>query len=231
MTWLAVLTAAGSWGLAAMDAGGSSAGLVVWLLAGYAFYLSLCCTFVPAPTTWIVMLLASDLVAQQLGIVDHRPERLVIVCTIGALATALANLNEYHIFVYLLRKKRVAKVRETGLFNAASGWFHASPFWILTLFSFLPIPIDVIRWLAITARYPRWRFFWANFVGRWFRYAIWAVAAMGLALSARQILLLQAVLVAIALVRVVPRLVRRFRDRRREPSTPDPGVVADVERA
>jgi uncharacterized membrane protein YdjX (TVP38/TMEM64 family) len=128
-------------------------------------------------------------------------------------------LNEYHVFVYLLRKHRVARVRGTRLYQRASKWFGKSPFWILTLFSFLPIPVDVIRWLAITARYSRWRFFWASFAGRWFRYAICAFASLGLHMSTVQILALQGVLVAIALFRIAPRL-------RRKPATP-PATAAD----
>ncbi len=211
LAWLGGLTAAACWGLREMDGGGSVAGWTVWLLAGYAFYLSLCCTLFPAPTTWAVMLLASDIVAAQVGLEGHRLARLMTVATVGALATGAANLNEYHVFVYLLRRRGVARIRDTRLFLVARRWFGTNPFWILTLFSFLPIPVDVIRWLAITARYSRLRFFWANLVGRWFRYAIWALAAVGMHLSGRQIMIVQAVLVLVALVRILPRLARRGR--------------------
>ncbi|MBN2563208.1 MAG: hypothetical protein JXQ75_19975 [Phycisphaerae bacterium] len=216
LAWLVGLTVAACWGLAEVDGNGSAAGWAVWIFAGYAFYMSLCCTFFPAPTTWIVMLAASDMVAGPAGLGGQAVLRLLIVATIGALATGLANLNEYHVFVYLLRKRRVAKVRDTRLFHLASGWFRTNPFWILTLFSFLPIPLDVIRWLAITARYPRIRFFWGSFVGRWLRYAIWVVAALGLHLSTGQIVAIQVALVGVALIRIVPKLVRHARRRRRD---------------
>jgi len=217
--WLIALTGASLWGLSQIDGGGSPLGWCVWILAGYAFYLSLCCTFLPAPTTWIVMLAASDMVAASTGFDDHALLRLITVATIGAAASGVANLNEYHVFVYLLRKHRVAKLRQTRLYARAIDWFHASPFWLLTLFSFLPIPVDVIRWLAITARYSRKRFFWANFIGRWFRYAIWALAALGLQLTAAQIMMIQVVLVVIALLRFTPRIIKRWRGRKsKEPS-------------
>ncbi len=211
LLWLIGLTAAASWGLAEIDGNGSGMGWAVWILAGYAFYMSLCCTFFPAPTTWVVMLVASDMVAAQLGLEGHGLERLIVVSTIGAAATGLANLNEYHVFVYLLRKRRVAKVRDTRLYRTADAWFRTNPFWILTLFSFLPIPVDVIRWLAISTRYSRWLFFLASVAGRWFRYAIWAVATLGLHLETWHILALQAGLVAVALVRIAPRMIRRIR--------------------
>ncbi|MFH1417688.1 MAG: hypothetical protein ABII12_05305 [Planctomycetota bacterium] len=213
VAWLVGLTLASLWGMAAIDGTGSQVGWAVWALAGTAFYLSLCCTFFPAPTTWIVMLVASDMVAAQVGLVGMAPLRLAVVATVCAAATGIANLNEYHLFVYLLRKRRVAKVRDTRMFRTASRWFEKSPFWIVTLFSFLPIPVDVIRWLAITARYPRGRFFWAGFIGRWFRYAIWVLAAIGLHLDTWQIMLIQVVLAGAALIRILPRLLRRRRER------------------
>ena len=209
VVWLAALTAAACWGLAELEGNGSTFGSAIWILAGYAFYLSLCCTFFPAPTTWIVMLVASDMVAASVGLEGHALWRLVAVATVGAAATGLANLNEYHLFVYLLRHRRVAKIRERRFLQAAGLWFRTNPFSILALFSFLPIPVDVIRWLAITTRYSRLRFFLANFLGRWLRYALWAVAALGLDLSTRQIILIQAGLVVLALIRIVPRLARR----------------------
>ncbi len=209
LLWLAALTAAACWGLAALDENGSIVGWVTWSLAGYAFYLSLCCTFFPAPTTWVVMLLASDMVAAQVGIEGYAAPRLIMVSTVGAFATGLANLNEYHLVVYLLRRRRVAKMRDSRMVRAAGRWFRTNPFWFLTLFSFLPVPVDVIRWLAITARYSRRRFFWASFAGRWLRYAIWAAAAMGLHLGTGHIVTIQVVLTAVALIRIVPRLRRR----------------------
>ncbi len=213
---LTILTLAALWGMGEMDGTSPALGWAVWVFAGYAFYLALCCTFFPAPTTWVVMFAASDMVAAQIGMEDLAWLRVVIVAIIGAAATGLANLNEYHIFAYLLRKRRVAKFRQTRFFHKASDWFHAGPFWILTLFSFLPIPVDVIRWLAITARYPRGRFFLASFLGRWFRYAIWALAAVGFELGTWQIVTIQVVLAAMALLRVLIRVIGRRRRGDRE---------------
>lgn len=224
---LTALTLAALWGMSAMDGSSPALGWGVWVFAGYAFYLALCCTFFPAPTTWVVMFAASDMVAAQIGLEHYAWLRVAIVATIGAAATGLANLNEYHIFAYLLRKRRVAKFRETRFFRKASDWFHAGPFWILTLFSFLPIPVDVIRWLAITARYSRGRFFAASFLGRWFRYAIWALAAVGLELGTWQIVTVQVVLGALALLRVLIRVIGR----RRGGDGETPHVVATGRRA
>ncbi|MDD4892287.1 MAG: hypothetical protein PHU85_20385, partial [Phycisphaerae bacterium] len=54
--------------------------------------------------------------------------------------------------------------------------FGKAAWWTVVAFAFLPLPVDVIRLLAITFKYPRWRFAVACFVGRLARYAIMAYA-------------------------------------------------------
>jgi membrane protein YqaA with SNARE-associated domain len=206
--WLVVLALATRWGIHEIDHGGSSIGWATWILALTAFYLSLCCAFFPAPTTWIVLLAASDMMAGQVGIAGHELGRLAVVATVCAVSSSLANLNEYHIVAYLMKSRRLAKIRQTRLYSAASNWFRKSPFWILMLFSFVPIPVDVIRWLAVLTHYDRVKFIIANLIGRWFRYALCAVASLGLDLTPRQILVIQAVLVAVAAVKFLAQHVR-----------------------
>ncbi|HVP10057.1 MAG TPA: hypothetical protein VMV94_02600 [Phycisphaerae bacterium] len=211
--WLVAMALAARGGLYLVDHGGSTIGWAVWMLALTALYLSLCCTLIPLPTTWIVLLAASDMMAGQVGIAGHGPARLVVVATVCALGSSLANLNEYHIVAYLMKIRRLARIRETRLYLAASKWFGKSPFWILMLFNFVPIPVDVIRWLAVLTHYDRGKFYVANFVGRWFRYALCAVVSLGMDLTPRQILIIQAVLVAVAVVKF---LLQRGRKARRD---------------
>jgi membrane protein YqaA with SNARE-associated domain len=219
LAWLITLTLVA---VAALDEAehGSPVGMAVWLLAVYAFYLSLCCTFFPAPTTWIVLLLASNAVAAQVGVEAFPITRLIVAATLGALSTGLANLNEYHLWTWLLRFRAVGRVRETRLYNVADRWFATNPFLVLGMVSLIPIPVDVIRWLAVASRYPRWRFFWAYFIGRWVRYAGWCVMSMGLALKFEHIAAIQMLLVVAAGVRVVPGLVRQIRQDRSQPAVP-----------
>jgi membrane protein YqaA with SNARE-associated domain len=229
--WLVMLALASRWGSHEIDQGGSALGWGVWMLALTAVYLSLCCSFFPAPTTWIILLAASDMIAGQVGIVGHGLARLVVVATVCAVASSLANLNEYYIIAYLAKHHRIAKIRQTRLYIKASGWFRESPFWILTLFSFVPIPVDVIRWLAVLAHYDRAKFVLANFVGRWFRYAVCALASLGLDLTPRQILIIQAALVGVALLKFI---LRRVRGKRGGAGGPEPAstrIVGGVEGA
>lgn len=134
----------------------------------FAIYISLCCTFIPLPTSPIV----SAVALQSASITGELWSTTLIVATVGALASTIANLNDYHLFTWMLRSKKVAGLKQTKLYQRLAGWFGRSPFFLLTVFSFIPIPIDVIRLLAITYRYPRLPFAAANFIGRFLRYGI-----------------------------------------------------------
>ena len=176
---------------------------ISWLLALYLFYMSLCCTFIPLPTAWLVLLMASPMVGL---ITCDNPVlqgflTIVMVAGVGALGTAIANLNEYHIFTYLLRCGHVSQVRQTRMYLFASKWFTVSPFSLLTLMSFLPVPVDVVRWIAISHRYSRIRYSLASFGGRFVRYSLFSATAIFLEIGKWQILAIQAALVAIVLLR------------------------------
>jgi len=210
------------------DRGGSVWAMRGWLLALYLFYMSLCCTFFPAPTAWIILLMASPIVSMfeaasfegYFGVTETTGVWLAgmattfVVAAIGAAGTAAANLNEYHIFTFLLRYGRVHKVRQTRFFATAQRWFSVSPFALVGLFSFLPVPVDVVRWLAISCRYSRVRYAGANFLGRFLRYGLLAGAATFLAIGWWGILAIQIGLAALVIIRYLPRLVNKRKDGR-----------------
>ncbi len=133
-------------------------------------YLSACTTLLPLPTGWIVAALAT----REAAIAPNIWMTTLLVAVVGAAGSTLANLNDYHFFTWLLRSRRVSRIRQTRFYDKVKNWFHSSPFFILVLFNVLPIPIDVIRLLAITCRYPRGRYAAANFIGRFIRYAFFA---------------------------------------------------------
>lgn len=226
VAWVSALTVVSSFGFAGYEAG-SRFGMAVWLLALYMFYLSLCCTFFPAPTTWIVMMLASNYVAGEVGVLPFAVGRLLVVASVGALSTAMANLNEYHIWTFLLRYGKVAGVRRTRLFEIASRWFNVRPFWTIVLFSFIPIPVDIIRWLAITCRYPRTPYFLAYYFGRWVRYACLAGVTIWGNLGLVHILIVQSTIAAIALTKIVQQFVRQHRAERKRNAAGPPEATPD----
>ena len=198
LLWVGGLALTGLAAFARYEAGALEA-QGVWLMCIALFYLSICCVFFPAPTAWIVMLLAGNEVA----LIESVPLRvLVVACTCG-FATGMANLNEYHVITFLLRYGRAARVRQTRPYQVVARWFGVAPFAVIAVVGFVPIPVDVVRWLAITYRYSRRRFFLAYFVGRTPRYALFAASAVWFNLTWWQILTVQAALVLLAGAKVV----------------------------
>ena len=204
--WLVLLTVAAQASLRWYEQG-DPAGRSVWLLALGLFYISLCCLFFPAPTAWIVMLLASN----EMQIVQPTGLRVLLVSLLCAAATGIANLNEYHLITFLLRYGPITRVRDTRLYRWAARWFSASPFLVVAVFGFLPLPVDVVRWLSILYRYSRVRYFLAYLVGRFPRYLIWSLSAVWLDLNWWQILLIQGVLVAAAAGGILCSIARKRR--------------------
>jgi membrane protein YqaA with SNARE-associated domain len=137
-------------------------------LLGFTVYLSLCCTVLPLPTGWIVAAVAT----REAAITGELGSTVALVALTGAIGSTIANLNDYHLFTLLLRHRGIARLRDMKNYQRAARWFDRSPFFILTLFSLLPIPVDVVRLLAISCRYGRPPFAAANLLGRFVRYAI-----------------------------------------------------------
>jgi len=142
----------------------------------FGLYLSVCTTFVPLPTSWLVSGVATANVALSPNILVTT----LLVATVGAVSSTLANGSDFHLFSWLLRHHRVAKVRQTALSRRAGEWFARRPFWLLVVFNIIPIPVDVVRMLAAMHQYPFRPFLAANFVGRFIRYAVIAVVTFEL---------------------------------------------------
>jgi membrane protein YqaA with SNARE-associated domain len=196
------------WGVAdAMRAMSPTAKLLV-----FAMYISLCTTFLPLPTGAVVAAMAT----REAAVAGSLVGTTLLVATVGALASTVANLNDYHLFTWLLRSRHVSKVRGTKVYEASAKWFARQPFFLLVVFNVIPIPVDVIRLLAITYRYPRAKFAAANFIGRFIRYGV--IAGVTYWLSSWRtdagwiaVLVLLGVAVALGLSRVLPRLARKLR--------------------
>jgi len=177
-------------------------------LIAFTLYISLACTFLPLPTTAIVAAVAT----RSAAVTGSLASTALLVGLLGAAASTLANLNDYHLFTWLLRSHHVSRVRNTRGYLLAARWFARAPFFILVLFNFIPIPVDVIRMLATTAQYPRLPFAAANFLGRFVRYGI--VAGVTYCLPADKGWIAVVVLLALAVVlgafKVLPRAARRL---------------------
>jgi len=190
-------------------------------LVGFLVYISLATTFLPLPTGWIVAGVATREAAVAAGWSDGPLAVLTLttltVATIGATGSVIANLTDYHLFTWMLRSHRIAKVRSTRAYLAAARWFERSPFWILVIFNIIPIPVDVVRMLATTHRYPRVPFAAANFIGRFIRYAVIAYVTYRFNLGWIAVVALLAVAVVLGVMKIIPRAARKFLSRIGQP--------------
>jgi membrane protein YqaA with SNARE-associated domain len=139
------------------------------LLLSLAIYMSLATTFVPLPTGPMLTAMAMR------GVIsDNFFVVLLVVPVIAAMASTLANLNDYHLFLLVLRNSRVAKIRQTKTYAVAARWFSRSPFWVMVMFNIFPLPVDVVRMVSAIYGYERKAFAASNFIGRLIRYMIYA---------------------------------------------------------
>jgi membrane protein YqaA with SNARE-associated domain len=183
-------------------------------LAGYFLYMALACTFFPLNTLWIVLWLATQFPAS-------------LVALVGAVGTSLANLNDYYFLSYLFEFDRVKRLRERRGYQRAVAWFDRAPFLSLTTFSFLPIPVDVVRLLAISRRYSRLRFTAASFLGRFPRYYLLARGWQWLGLPNQWLFLVVAGVAGLFLLRHVR--WGRLWGRAQAAKEPAPAAVAETE--
>ncbi|MDP6636324.1 MAG: hypothetical protein QGG42_15595 [Phycisphaerae bacterium] len=202
----------------------ASAGIWLWILVGhltvsleslpemprtvklltFAIYASLGCTFIPLPVNVIVAAAATHTAAVGTGLWDT----VLLIGAVGAVASTLANLNDYHLFTWMLRSHRIASIRHTRIYRLAARWFDKSPFFLVAVFNILPIPVDVVRILATTNRYPRIPFAAANLIGRFIRYSVIAFLIYYFELSmTTAILIMLGLAVAMLLAKLLPGLL------------------------
>ena len=185
-------------------------------LVGFGIFLTFCCTFLPLPTGWIVATVAT----REAAVGDGPWTTMLLVAAAGAIGSTIANLHDYHLITWMLRSDRVGSVRTTRTYRAAIRWFRRSPFMLVAVFNIIPIPIDVVRMLAATHRYPRLVFAWANFLGRFVRYAVIAYVTYTWNLGWIAPLALLALAAMLGAMRVIPAIFAR-------PSSEDERIRAD----
>jgi membrane protein YqaA with SNARE-associated domain len=169
-------------------------------------YLSLACTFLPLPTAWLVMWMGAPAEGGGCGL------HPLLVATVGAMGTAVGNLNDYYLLTFLYQYKPVQKIRAYGWYRKVAAWYNRAPFGTLAAASFLPIPIDFVRLLAISEGYSRTKFVLGSLVGRWPRYFLFALAADQFKLGWQWIVGIAGATIVLGLWRGLPPLARKLAD-------------------
>jgi membrane protein YqaA with SNARE-associated domain len=164
----------------------------------YAVYMSLANTFIPLPTNPLIIYMGRE----------YFPAMVAIV---GAAGTAVANMTEYLLLGILFETRRAQRVKRTHTYQVLKRYFERSPFLLMVAVNFVPIPVDPVRWMAISVDYPRWRYVLSTFLGRIPRYYLLAWFGDRYDLSNRTILIILAATGVLVLARrLLPH--RRNRD-------------------
>ena len=166
------------------------------ILFGYFLYMCLACQFFPIPTLPPIAFTAK---------LFHP----ALVAGVGAVGTCIANLNDYVILGWLFRHQKVRKIRDISTYRKLLSFFDRFAFITLSVAAFLPIPLDVIRMLAISRAYPFPKYIAATFVGRFPRYLI--IAYLGKELPSKYILIIFLVTILPAVLKFVSDIIKKRR--------------------
>jgi membrane protein YqaA with SNARE-associated domain len=119
------------------------------------------CTFFPLPTPPVVIYMGAL----------HDP---LVVALVGGVASCLAGLIDYFLFLLLLQHGRVRQFQGSSFYRSCAAFFKRIAFFSLVLAAFTPIPFDPFRLLAIASGYNRAGYLTAIFIGRAPRYYLLA---------------------------------------------------------
>jgi len=163
-------------------------------LISYFLVMSISCNLVPIPTYPFILYVSHD----------YAIWLIVLVGTIGSVISAII---EYNFIDFLMRFDRFARLKETNSYQKYVKYFDRFSFHSIMLASVLPLPLDVIRILAIMRRYAKWKYLVATFIGRIPRILIFAVLGSQLAYSKAIAI---ALLIITLLIEVIRRVVKLF---------------------
>jgi len=127
--WMAAWGLLARWAFAGAEQDNPTA-VRIWVYALMCFYLSLCNSFVPLPTAWIVFAAASP----GLALCENPWLRVLLVAVGGSAGTVVANLNDYHLLAYLLhfgighRVRRTRRVGSTARRCVCCSWWRSFRF-------------------------------------------------------------------------------------------------------
>lgn len=97
-----------------------------------------------------------------------------LVALLGALATGWANQSEYLLLGPVFAHRHADRVRASGIYQSLLRRFQGAPPLCIVIGTFLPLPVDVIRLVAIASGYPALRYLGFDITGRFFRYFLLA---------------------------------------------------------
>lgn len=100
---------------------------------------------------------------------------LLIIVLVGTLGVVISALFEYNVVEFIMRFDRFARLTKNKRFQKFAGYFDRYSFTSIMVASSLPLPLDFIRIMAITRKYPKIKFLLATALGRIPRFSLIAL--------------------------------------------------------
>lgn len=150
-------------------------------LAAYAVVGAIVLALVP-DLAGVFLLGAYCIPANSVVPVPHEPAMLYFAkfydpfwCALaGTIGSLIACFADYAMVGAAMRHRALASTRNSRLFQWSTRWMSRFPFAITVLFSFMPLPISIVRILAPAVNYSVRRYMLAQIVGRFPRFYILA---------------------------------------------------------
>ena len=154
----------------------------VLALVAYALIGAVVVAFVP-DLAGVFLLGAYCIPANSVIPVPHEPAILYFAqfydpfwCALaGTVGSLIACYADYALVGAAMRSRALARTRSSRLFQWSTKWMRRYPFAITVLFSFLPLPISIVRILAPAVDYNVRRYMIAQIVGRFPRFYLLAL--------------------------------------------------------
>ncbi|OGL43398.1 MAG: hypothetical protein A2161_15910 [Candidatus Schekmanbacteria bacterium RBG_13_48_7] len=151
-------------------------------------YMCFACTFIPLPTIPPILYVS-------------RFFNPLTIAFIGSCGTCFANMIDYSLINYFSNWNFVRKFGKNRVWSLMVNLFNIQPFLTLVISAFVPIPIDFIRFLAISSQYNRFYYAMAYFIGRFPRYFLIAYLGYYYQPSNFVILIILSILVGFGIIK------------------------------
>lgn len=106
----------------------------------------------------------------------------LLVVMVFSFSTITASLIDYFLVRRIFQWRKLAVLKENGMYRAALRSFYWRPWETIVVFAFSPLPFFPVRILALSSNYPAWKYVSANVVGRVPRYYLLAMGGTWLSI-------------------------------------------------
>ena len=125
-----------------------------------------------------------------------------VVTVIMTLGACFSGVLDYWLLSPILNHTKVrSRFEDSRFFKKLFELFRISPFWVLVVINYSPIPLSPFKLISIAERYPLWKYEAALLVGRTPRYYTLALLGYSFQIPTWVLLVLAIILIFISLLK------------------------------